>query len=129
MSLAAVVLSFNHPEITSRCVRSVLRHYSQDQTHLIHNGSNPEIVEQLKRAFPNIHHHVIEQNRGWGSESFVNKGFLAEGHTTQETARILSVSPKTVETHRAELMERLGIYDIAGLARFAIRVGLVSADR
>lgn len=65
MSLAVVVLSFNHPEITSRCVRSVLRHYSQDQTHLIHNGSNPEIIDQLKRAFPSIHHHIIEQNRGF----------------------------------------------------------------
>ena len=54
---------------------------------------------------------------------------IAEGHTTQETAGILHVSPKTVETHRSELMERLGIYDIAGLVRFAIRVGLVSADR
>lgn len=54
---------------------------------------------------------------------------LAEGRTTQDIAGILYVSPKTVETHRSELMERLDIYDIPGLVRFAVRVGLVSSDR
>lgn len=50
---------------------------------------------------------------------------IAEGHTTQEIARTLKISVKTVETHRAQLMERLQIHDIAGLVRYAIRVGLV----
>jgi DNA-binding NarL/FixJ family response regulator len=36
---------------------------------------------------------------------------------------------KTVETHRAQIMERLGIRDVPGLVRYAIRLGLVSADR
>src|SRR5438093_1120636 len=40
-------------------------------------------------------------------------------------ALILKVSPKTVEYHRAKLMERLNIYDIPGLVRFALRSGLV----
>jgi DNA-binding NarL/FixJ family response regulator len=35
---------------------------------------------------------------------------------------------KTVETHRAQLMDRLDIHDVAGLVRFAIRVGLVAPD-
>jgi DNA-binding NarL/FixJ family response regulator len=34
-----------------------------------------------------------------------------------------------VETHRAQLMERLGIHDVAGLVRYAIRVGLVSPHK
>ncbi len=50
---------------------------------------------------------------------------IAEGHTTQEIAQILEISSKTVETHRAQLMTRLDIHDIAGLVRYAIRVGLV----
>ncbi len=50
---------------------------------------------------------------------------IAEGHTTQEIARLLNVSVKTVEKHRMQLMERLDIHDIAGLVRYAIRVGLV----
>jgi len=50
---------------------------------------------------------------------------IAEGHTTQGIAQTLGVSAKTVETHRANLMERLGIHDVAGLVRYAVRVGLV----
>lgn len=53
---------------------------------------------------------------------------IAEGHTTQEIAHILAISDKTVETHRAHLMARLNIYDIAGLVKFAVRSGLVMLD-
>lgn len=53
---------------------------------------------------------------------------IAEGHTTQEMAQTLGIGVKTVETHRAQLMERLDIHDIAGLVRYAIRVGLVFVD-
>ncbi len=51
---------------------------------------------------------------------------IAEGQSTKEIAGILDVSVKTVETHRARLMERLDIHDVPGLVRFAIRSGLVS---
>jgi DNA-binding NarL/FixJ family response regulator len=54
---------------------------------------------------------------------------IAEGETTKAIARKLGVSAKTAETHRAQLMERLEIHDVAGLVRYAIRVGLVQADR
>jgi DNA-binding NarL/FixJ family response regulator len=54
---------------------------------------------------------------------------IAEGHTTKEVAARLNVSVKTVETHRAQLMERLDIHGVAGLVRYAIRVGLVSPDK
>jgi DNA-binding NarL/FixJ family response regulator len=53
---------------------------------------------------------------------------IAEGRTSKEISQILGVSLKTVETHRAELMARLDIHDIAGLVRYAIRVGLISPD-
>jgi DNA-binding NarL/FixJ family response regulator len=53
---------------------------------------------------------------------------IAEGHPTKEIATILDVSIKTVETHRARLMDRLDIHDVPGLVRFAIRAGLVSSD-
>lgn len=53
---------------------------------------------------------------------------IAEGRSTKEIAGILDVSVKTVETHRAHLMERLDIHDVAGLVRYAIRSGIVSAD-
>jgi DNA-binding NarL/FixJ family response regulator len=50
---------------------------------------------------------------------------VSEGQTTREIARWLRISVKTVETHRAEVMKRLDIHDVAGLVRYAVRVGLV----
>jgi DNA-binding NarL/FixJ family response regulator len=54
---------------------------------------------------------------------------IAEGQSTKEIGYQLNLSGKTVETHRRLLMQRLSIYDVAGLARFAVRTGLVSLER
>jgi DNA-binding NarL/FixJ family response regulator len=51
---------------------------------------------------------------------------IAQGCTTKEIAGRLNICVKTVETHRAQLMAELDIHDIAGLVRYAIRVGLAS---
>jgi len=53
---------------------------------------------------------------------------VAEGHTTKDIAKRLSISVKTAETYRGELVKALDIHDIASLTRYAIRVGLVSVD-
>jgi DNA-binding NarL/FixJ family response regulator len=53
---------------------------------------------------------------------------IAEGHTTRQIAQIMDISDKTVETHRANLMDRLDIHDIAGLVRYAVRVGIISVE-
>src|SRR5678816_2338230 len=53
---------------------------------------------------------------------------IAEGKTTKQIAQLLEISVKTVETHRAQLMERLGIHDVAGLVRYAIIVGLIEVE-
>jgi DNA-binding NarL/FixJ family response regulator len=50
---------------------------------------------------------------------------IAEGTTTKNIGMALNISVKTVETHRAQLMERLDIHDVAGLVRYAIKIGLV----
>ena len=54
---------------------------------------------------------------------------LAEGNSTKQIAYLLKVSVKTVETHRAMLMERLGIRDLPGLTRYAMRSGLVAVEQ
>lgn len=54
---------------------------------------------------------------------------IAEGKSTKEIAYKLNVSIKTVETHRAALMQRLDIHDVAGLVLYAVRHGLISVDR
>lgn len=50
---------------------------------------------------------------------------IAEGRSTREIAKELGISVKTVETHRAQIMDRLGVFDVVGLVRCAIRAGLV----
>ena len=53
---------------------------------------------------------------------------VAEGLGTRQIAERLFLSVKTVETHRAQIMQRLDIYDVPGLVRFAIRHGLLPPE-
>jgi DNA-binding NarL/FixJ family response regulator len=53
---------------------------------------------------------------------------VAGGKSTKEIAFMLNLSVKTVETHRAQIMERLGIRDVPGLVRYALRTGLVPPE-
>ncbi len=53
---------------------------------------------------------------------------VAEGHTSKDVAQRLGLSFKTVEAHRAQIMERLGVRELTGLVRFAVRVGLVTPE-
>jgi DNA-binding NarL/FixJ family response regulator len=50
---------------------------------------------------------------------------IAEGRTSPQIAKMLFISKKTVENHRANIMEKLGIHDTAGLVRYAIKIKLV----
>ena len=54
---------------------------------------------------------------------------LAEGRSTKEIAYQLHLSVKTIETHRAQIMERLDIHELAGLVRYAVRNALVPPGR
>ena len=89
---------------------------------------------------PAVSKHVTEYVRRVGEETHSTLERLtprqrevlqlvAEGHTTQEIARMMNLSTKTVETHRTQLMERLNIHDIAGLVRYAVREGLVILEK
>jgi DNA-binding NarL/FixJ family response regulator len=54
---------------------------------------------------------------------------IAEGRNTKEIGGTLDISVKTVEAHRLQIMARLDIHDVPGLVRYAVRSGLVSAER
>jgi DNA-binding NarL/FixJ family response regulator len=53
---------------------------------------------------------------------------IVRGKSTREIANGLGLSVKTVETHRAQIMKRLQIYDVAGLVLFAVREQIISLD-
>jgi GT2 family glycosyltransferase len=65
MTFAYMILSFNHPEWTERSVRSGLAQHSGEHIYLIHNGSEDRWIKRLQERLPNIHHLVIEKNRGF----------------------------------------------------------------
>ncbi|MEU8135393.1 response regulator transcription factor [Streptodolium elevatio] len=50
---------------------------------------------------------------------------VAEGHTSKEIAELLVISAKTVERHRSNMLQKLGLKDRLELTRYAIRVGLI----
>jgi DNA-binding NarL/FixJ family response regulator len=50
---------------------------------------------------------------------------IAEAHTNDEIAELLSISKKTVERHRANMLDKLGMTDRVELTRYAIRRGLI----
>jgi DNA-binding NarL/FixJ family response regulator len=87
---------------------------------------------------PAISKHVTEYVRRVGEEATSLERLtprqrevlqlVAEGHTTREIAQILEIGVKTVEAHRANLMDKLDIHDIAGLVRYAVRKGLVPLE-
>jgi len=53
---------------------------------------------------------------------------IAEGNTNQDIADLLCLSRKTVETHRSNIMDKLGLHKVTDLVKYAIREGLVGLD-
>ncbi|MBN8477841.1 MAG: response regulator transcription factor [Burkholderiales bacterium] len=104
----------------------------------------PEELEQALRLVarggtylsPQVTGHVVEQWRRGGAAEPAGPALtvrhrevlqlIAEGRSTREIAGRLHLSIKTVESHRAEIMRRLDIHDVAGLTRYAMRIGLVA---
>jgi len=52
---------------------------------------------------------------------------VAESHSTKEIAAKLAISAKTVDNHRTNLMRKLNLHDVAGLTRYALEQGIVTA--
>ena len=90
---------------------------------------SPLLAEELTDNLFQLPHN--EKNREYDRLTVREKEVLkliAEGRSTREIADQLSVSAKTVETHRSQLMERLSIHNVPGLVKFAIRNGLVDIE-
>jgi DNA-binding NarL/FixJ family response regulator len=114
--------------------------------YLLKGADLPELELAIRAAArgesyltPAVSKQVVDEYRGRLAHSRAEPGgltsrqreilqLIAEGHTTKDVARRLNLSVKTIESHRAKIMERLGIHDLAGLVRYAIRSGLVSSQ-
>jgi len=116
--------------------------------YLIKQAATEEVISAIRAVYhgesflsPSISTKVIEEYlRRAGKTELVDPferltsrerevlQLIAEGRSTQEIAALLYVSGKTVETHRARLMEKLGIYTIAELTQYAIRKGIIKLD-
>jgi DNA-binding NarL/FixJ family response regulator len=83
-------------------------------THMIHPSEPESSVAQELRVLTPREMEVLT--------------LVAEGMTNQDIADHLSISIKTVQAHRANVMDKLGLHDITQLVRFALRHGLISTD-
>ena len=75
--------------------------------------------------------HRMDQLESSGSEGLTNRerevlGFLADGKSTKEIASSLRLNPKTIESHRYHIMNKLGIHSLAELIKYEIEEGLAS---
>lgn len=143
-----------HPQ-----VRVVVLSMHADESHVLQalragasgyvlKGSAPRELEMAIEAVargeiflsPAISKHVIDVylNRAEGQTNSLDLltprqreilQLIAEGKSSKQIAQMLDASVKTIESHRASLMERLDIHDVAGLVRYAIRSGIVSPEK
>jgi two-component system, NarL family, response regulator NreC len=99
------------------------------------------VVEGNRYLSPGVSHRIVDAYLSRVNEFVVQDPYdeltnrereilklVAEGATNSEVADRLSISPRTVEIHRAHVMRKLNLKTQSGLVRFAIRKGLISLD-
>ena len=97
-----------------------IRSVARGETYLSPPVSKPVIMEYIRRTNVGLN----SRERLSPRQTQILK-LIAEGKTTKQVALELAISVKTVETHRSALMMRVGVRDVAGLVRYAVRIGLV----
>jgi DNA-binding NarL/FixJ family response regulator len=101
-----------------------------------------EVMKGKKYLSPDIAQGVVDAYVEISSSMSANPAFvvltdrerealqlIAEGKSTKEVADVLSISVKTIETHRHNIMEKLNLHSVAELTKYAIREGLTSVDK
>jgi DNA-binding NarL/FixJ family response regulator len=83
---------------------------------------SPEVVSRIVQGFSNNDSSARLTTR----ENEVLR-LVAEGMSSKQIAVELAISPRTAETHRGNVMSKLGFHGVADLVRFAIREGFVTA--
>jgi len=86
----------------------------------------PKVLESYRRMSQSKRKKVDDFSRLTNREREILQ-LIAEGYTSKEIAAMLFISVKTVENHRANIMNKLDIHETAGLVRYAIKIGLVDS--
>ena len=101
-----------------------------DAIRMVHQGGRylskelvDKVIDQVLRKAP-----AQEPLERLSSRERQVLQMIAEGHGVNEIAATLSLSPKTVETYRARMMEKLEIHDLATLVKFAIQSGVTPLE-
>jgi DNA-binding NarL/FixJ family response regulator len=98
-----------------------IRRVASGETYLSPPVSRLIISAYVKRT--NVRDELSERLTGRQREVL---RLIAEGQTTKQIALTLKLSAKTVERHRSDSMKRIGVKEVAGLVRYAVRIGLVN---
>jgi DNA-binding NarL/FixJ family response regulator len=101
---------------------------SSDLVHAIHEVSRGSLYLSEGLSRDALRSYLANEAKAADSLSAREREVLqliAEGRSTKEIAASLSLSVKTIETHRSRLMAKLGIHETAGLVRYAIRKGFI----
>jgi DNA-binding NarL/FixJ family response regulator len=107
-------------EELDEAIRAVI----QDRTYI-----TPRIVDIIvKDYFSQVEKPNSSALAALTSRQYEVLQLLAEGKTTREIAQQMSLSVKTIESHRQQVINKLNIHSIAGLTKYAIREGLISPD-
>jgi DNA-binding NarL/FixJ family response regulator len=140
-SVRVIILSMNAAE--DFVLQAILAGASG---YLLKNAKTGELEQALRSVAagqtylsPAVSGHVIEDSKRRMEADEIAKNpltprqrevlqLVAEGNSTKQIAKKLGVSVKTVEMNRSQIMDALDIRDIAGLTRYAIRMGIVSSD-
>ena len=81
-TIAAAILSYNHPEHTANCLQSALIFFKAQDIFLIHNGSLTQHSQTLKNQFPDIHHIELAVNTGFTGGANALLKFAFKSHST-----------------------------------------------
>jgi DNA-binding NarL/FixJ family response regulator len=103
LSLAIKMVVANEAYLSPKIANTVIQGYTHS---LVNTPKSPELSAREREVLQ----------------------LIAEGWKTRQIALKLSVSVKTIETHRRQIMDKLGIYSVAELTKFAVQEGITSLE-
>ncbi|GCE21088.1 response regulator transcription factor [Dictyobacter kobayashii] len=109
--------AYLYPGLAKTLIRAYISTHNQSYAYINSQKSGKEKNSSLGHALDVLTPREVEVLK-----------YVAEGKTNQEIADMLVISIKTVQAHRANVMDKLGLHDITHLVRFAIHHGLIAAE-